>query len=135
MSGIFSRKNWDFKLDSNNRIVYVRFWGETFSKEIIKINKKLIDEHEIIGGFNWIFDMSKSKVLFSVNQIEKIANIFKTNSDLFHDIKMAIIIGNPKHSLSVDALIRFFNTHHIDIKVRKVIDNKQAFDWIKYDRI
>ena len=134
MFGFSSRKNSDFEIDSNNKIVYVRFFGETFSKDIIKMTQKLVDDYSLIEGFNWIFDLSKSKQLFALNQIESMANIFRTNSDLFQNTKMAIIISTPKQSLSVDTLINFFNSNNIKITIKKTIDIKHAFDWILYNK-
>jgi hypothetical protein len=135
MFSLFSRKNSIFEIDSKNKIVYVKFWGETFSKDIFKVTQKLVDNHKSIQGFNWIFDMSKSKQLFGLNQIESNTDLLRVNSALFQNIKMAIIISNPKQSLSVDTLINFFTANNVNIVIKKVIDKRQALEWFIYNRI
>jgi hypothetical protein len=124
------RKNAKFEIDSLNRIVSIRFIGETYSSDIMKINKQLVNSQNQIKGYNWIFDLSKSKLLFTVEQIGPINTIFKDNSELFQNIKMAIIIRSPKQSLGVDSLVNYFKANHINITIKKVIDIKHAYAWI-----
>jgi hypothetical protein len=130
----FSRKNSEFKIDSDNHIIYVRFFGETFSSDVLRITKNILDNRKSIEDFNWVCDLSKSKQLFGLNQVESMAKIFVTNSDIFHNIKMAFIISSPKQLMSVDSLNNFFNINGINITIKKVIDKKQAYSWILNDK-
>jgi hypothetical protein len=130
MKNLFSRKNSEYYLDSDNHIIYIRFFGETFSSDIVDIAKKVLDNSKSIESYNWICDFSKSKELFEFKKIESMANIFVTYSDLFHNNKMAFIIRNPKQAHGVEGLINFFNTKGINITIKKVIDKKLAYDWI-----
>jgi hypothetical protein len=130
MSNLFSRKNSEYKIDSDSHIIYVRFFGETFSSDIVDVTKKVLDNRKSIEGYNWICDFSRSRELFEFNRIESMANIFVTYTDLFYNIKMAFIISNPKQAFGVESLIHFFNTKGIKITIKKVIDKKHAYDWV-----
>lgn len=135
MSNLFSRQNSIFEVDDKNKIVHIKFLGETFSSDIIKANQKLSEVQKTFQGYHVIYDFRKSKPLFNQNKTEAISGTFKIHANIFNQTKIAFIINNINHSQGINSLEAYFHENKINISLIKVMSFKQAITWIKYERL
>ena len=131
MFSSFFKNKITYEIDVDLKIVFLRFLGEVSTGNVIKIHKKIINDPNYFTGFNWIIDIRKSKQLFTPNHVESFFSFFKDHARLFQNIKMVFIIDSKKQSLIIDALINLFKINDINIEIKKEVNQKTAFDWIK----
>lgn len=134
MFGFLKRKNYEFEIDSDDKIVFLRYFGELSSSDVVNAHKKIVRSFNTIEGYNWIIDLSRSRQLFSPNQKDLFFTILKNSSDKFNNIKIAFVIGSNKQSLTVDNFLSTLSSNNINVTIKKVINIKQAHDWIIYNK-
>jgi|WetSurMetagenome_2_1015567.scaffolds.fasta_scaffold412606_2 hypothetical protein len=130
MFSSFFKSNLSYEIDVDLEIVTLRFLGEISTSSITKIKKKVIHDPIFKKGFNWIIDLRKSKSMFAPNRVDPLFEFYKENAELFQHVKIAYIIENPAHSVSVESVIHLFKINNIQVEIRKEVNPKLAYDWI-----
>jgi hypothetical protein len=125
------KSNLSYEIDEDLKIVTLLFLGEISSSSITKIKKKVIHDPKFKKGFNWIIDLRKSKSMFAPNRVDPLFVFYKANAELFHNVKIAYIIENPAQSTIVESVINLFKANNIQVEIKKEVNLKLAYDWIK----
>lgn len=129
MFGSLFKNKLRYEIAEDSCTVYLRLLGEVSSGNIIKINKKILDDPKFKKGFNWIVDCRKSRQMFSPNQVGVFQSFFVQYAEIFQDTKMAFVLDSPIQSLSVDALKELYRENGIRVEIIKSANTKAAYDW------
>ncbi len=130
MLNFLFKNNLSYDIAEQTKIVYLKFIGEVPLGCIVKVINKVIEDDRFNWSYNWVVDIRRSKQLFAHNKLDLLVKLFIKNSDLIHNVKMAIIVHSPKQYMTVDSFISILEINNVKIMIKRVLDMKIASSWV-----
>jgi hypothetical protein len=130
--GLFKKKKKksQFKFFEKEKFVYQKIAGSTNYNDFIQGIKEVLECELYRKDYNWIINVKNSKATFKPGEMEPIIDFIKKNKDKFESSRIALIIGNPRHYMSAQAISEYFDANDFGLKIRVFSVMSAAKNWV-----